>query len=216
MCFFVGAWVVGLAVLGSVLVAGLSCLPSVPGLSCALPALGFRVRDAMVSAGILTLGLGLGVAVPIDWRTRPSEDRVPARIRGPTLSADAHPRRRTALSAGIAVGVAGGIVASLVLLPIPQSFSMHDTAIYDPNVICAGIDTSQGTTVHFHWTAASPTVFFVVSCSAHDVAYEGNGTGGSASFVSVGGVYQFGASCPEGPCVTADVTGTFTAPVLPL
>ena len=142
--------------------------------------------------------------------------RTTARIHGPALSAEGQPRRRTALTAGIAVGVAAGVVAALVLLPVPQSFSIHDAAIYDPNVVCAGIDTSPGAVVHFRRTAASPHNIFVVSSSAQDVADEGNGTDGSGSFVSVGGVYQFGAACPEGPCITADVTGTFTAPVLPL
>jgi hypothetical protein len=54
--------------------------------------------------------------------------------------------------------------------------------------------------VAFQWSAPSPICFYVVSCSANQVAYEGNGTQGSGSFVSVGGAYEFGASCPEGPC----------------
>jgi len=125
-------------------------------------------------------------------------------------------KRRWFLVTGLAAGTAIAVFLFLVLVPVPQHFTMHGAAIYDPNWSCTGIDTTKGTTVSFSWSAPSPIVFFVVSCTANDVAFEGNGTSGSGSFVSVGGVYQFGASCPEGPCVAADVSGSFTGPLLSL
>lgn len=123
------------------------------------------------------------------------------------------------------VGVAGAIAAAtflvLVLVPVPQHFLMRGVAIYDPNISCAvgysnTIDTTAGTSVNFHWSAPSSIVFFVVKCnSIYNVPYIGNGTGGSGTFISEGGVYQFGASCPEGSCVPADVAGSYTGPLLP-
>ncbi len=124
-------------------------------------------------------------------------------------------RRRVRLAA-----VAGAITVTalllLTLLPVPQRFSFHGAAIYDPDPNCLGIDTTSGTTVQFSWSAVSPIDFFVVSCSGSQEIYEGNGTQGSGAFVSSGGLYEFGASCPEGPCVPADVSGSFTGPLLPL
>jgi hypothetical protein len=126
------------------------------------------------------------------------------------------PSRRRWAIALVAAAVAAGTVLVLALVPVPQQFSFRGAAIYDLQTSCAGVDTTRGTTVSFHWSTPSPTYFFVVSCSANDVAYEGNGTQGTGSFVSVGGVYEFGASCPEGPCVAADVSGSYTGPLLPL
>lgn len=213
MCLFSGAWAVALGSLGSILFASSICFVNGTGLPCALPAWGFPLRDALVAAGTLTLALGVGLSIPTVRRSGSARHGTPASLHGPSSSRDAP---WVARNVGIAVAVAASMVAVLVLVPVPQAFSMSHVAIYDPNASCAGIDTSPGTTVSFHWSAASPTIFFVVSCTANQVAFEGNGTGGSGSFVSVGGVYQFGASCPEGPCVTADVVGTYTAPVLPL
>ena len=119
------------------------------------------------------------------------------------------------------VGVSAAIVVAtflvLVLVPVPQHFTMNGAAIYDPNTTCTGIYATQGTTVNFHWSAPSPITFFVVGCSINQVVYEGNGTSGSGAFVSTGSVYQFGAGCPGPvPCVPADVSGSFTSPLLVL
>ncbi len=127
------------------------------------------------------------------------------------------PRRQRALI--VASATVGSILylLFLTLFPIPQSFTIGNAAIYDLQTVSPGIDTVAGTVVHFHWSTASPTVFFVVSCSAQQVPYEGNGTHGSGTFVSVGGVYEFGSSC-AGPytCYPARVEGTYSGPLLPL
>ena len=124
------------------------------------------------------------------------------------------PKRRRLVIAGVVVTVAAFLV--VVLAPVPQHFTMHGAAIYDLSSACPRIDTTPGTTFTFHWSAPSPIYFFVVSCSANDVTYHGNGTQGSGTFVPVGGVYEFGASCPEGPCMAAAVSGTYTGPLLAL
>jgi hypothetical protein len=126
------------------------------------------------------------------------------------------PARRRLFIVGIAVGVGVVTFLFLVLAPIPRTFSMHDAAIYDLQSSCSGIDTSPGTVVSFHWSSPSSTIFFVVSCSASQIAYEGNGTQGTGWFHSVGGIYEFGSSCPEGTCAAADVSGSFTGPLFPL
>lgn len=132
------------------------------------------------------------------------------------------PKRKRLVIIGTAVGITAVVISSLILVPVPQHFVIQGAAIYDPNTSCAlgfpnTIDTTSGTSVNFHWSAASSITFFAVKCySIYDVPYIGNGTGGSGTFVSQGGVYQFGASCPEGPCVAADVSGSYTGPVLPL
>jgi hypothetical protein len=123
--------------------------------------------------------------------------------------------RRRVLIAGVASAAAVATVVILAVVPVPQHFSTHGAAIYDLQP-CSGIETTIGTSVTFHWSAPSPIYFFVVSCSASQVAYEGNGTDGSGSLVSVGGAYEFGASCPEGTCVPADVSGSLTGPLLNL
>jgi hypothetical protein len=125
-------------------------------------------------------------------------------------------KRRRILALSIAVGVAVAIFLFSVLVPVPHSFSMNGVAISDAYRSCTGIDTAQGGAVSFHWSAPSAIVFFVVSCSANQVAYEGNGTSGSGTFVSAGGTYMFGASCPEGACVLANVSGTYFTPLLAL
>jgi hypothetical protein len=124
-------------------------------------------------------------------------------------------RRRLLL---VAVALAGSISTFLfvALVPVPQGFSMVGVTIPDLTRACPGIDTTAGTTVGFHWSAPSPIYFFVVSCSANTVTYHSNGTQGSGTFVSIGGVYEFGAGCGEGQCVGADVSGSFTGPLLPL
>jgi hypothetical protein len=126
-------------------------------------------------------------------------------------------RRRRFVVVGAAVAIAVAVFLLLVLVPVPQHFTMMNAAIYDPNTSCTGIDTTKGTTISFRWSAPSFTYFFVVSCSANEEVYSANGTSGSGSLVSVGGVYQFGGSCPnESFCVPADVSGTYTGPLLPL
>ncbi|MCI4319178.1 MAG: hypothetical protein L3K23_03470 [Thermoplasmata archaeon] len=125
---------------------------------------------------------------------------------------------------GIVIAVALTTFLAFALVPVRQQFTLRGTAIYDPNSACQGIhsvycsevDTTQGTTLVFHWSAPTPITFFVVSLSANQEAYDGNGSSGSGSLVSVGGFYQFGAACPEGPCVAADVSGSFTGPLLAL
>jgi hypothetical protein len=125
-------------------------------------------------------------------------------------------RQRWLIVAGAAVGSVVYLMF-LTLFPIPQAFTLDNAAIYDLQTACPGIDTVAGTAVHFHWSTAAPVIFFVVSCSAQQVPYEGNGTSGSGTFVSEGGVYEFGSSC-AGPyiCYPARVEGTYSGPLLPL
>jgi hypothetical protein len=118
------------------------------------------------------------------------------------------------------IALAGaGIVCQILLvtlLPVPQFFVFPDAAIYDPNVTCApDIEATAGTSVSFQWSAPAPTGFFVVKCPGGPVVYYGYGTGGSDKFVSTGGLYQLGSSCPM-ECVPANVEGTFVGPVLTL
>ncbi len=126
-------------------------------------------------------------------------------------------RKRRFFVVGLCAAVAVATLFALILVPVPQTFTMHGAAIYDLQTSCPGIDTTRGTTVNFHWTAGGPTYFFVVSCSTNQVAYQANGAQGSGVLVSVGGVYEFGSGCPgPGPCYPADVAGTYTGPLLPL
>lgn len=127
------------------------------------------------------------------------------------------PKRRRIFVVGAAAAIVVAVLAVLVLVPVPQHFSISNAAIYDPNLACTGIDTTEGTTITFHWTAARFTYFFVVSCSANEEVYSASGTTGSGSLVSAGGVYQFGGSCPSQVfCVPADVSGTYTGPLISL
>ncbi len=89
---------------------------------------------------------------------------------------------------GIFLGVVAATLLVLILLPVPRAFTMHGAAIYDLEPISAGIATTSGTTATLHWPAGGWTYFFVVRCSARQVAYQSNGTRGSGSFVSSGGV----------------------------
>ena len=126
-------------------------------------------------------------------------------------------RTRRRIIAGVPVGAAFATFLASLTVPVPQHFSMHGAAIYDLETTCTGIDTTGGTTVSFHWSALSPIYFFVVSCSANQVAYQANGTQGLGAFVSSGGVYELGASRPGLiPCVPADVSGSYTGPLLAL
>lgn len=127
------------------------------------------------------------------------------------------PKKRRLFVIGVCVGVAAATLLVLTLVPVPRTFTMHGAAIYDLQTTCPGIDTTRGTAVNFHWSAGGPTYFYVVCCSANRAIYQANGTQGSGSFVSVGGVYEFGSACPgPGPCYPADVYGTYTGPLLAL
>jgi hypothetical protein len=123
-------------------------------------------------------------------------------------------RRLRWLLAGIGVvGVVTALVA-LAVIPVRQTFSFTNAAIYDPNESCAGLQPPSGVTVTFHWSAGNTTYFFVIGCSQSTIVYESYGTSGTGSFVARGDVYQFGSSCPSGPCYPARVSGSFTAPLL--
>ncbi len=124
------------------------------------------------------------------------------------------PRKRRVAIAGAALGAALTITLAMALVPVPQHVTLDGAAIYDLQTTCPGIYVTPGTAVTFHWSTPSTNYFFVVSCSANQLVYEGNGTSGSGTFVSTGGVYEFGASCPEGPCVAADVSVNYTSPLL--
>jgi hypothetical protein len=125
------------------------------------------------------------------------------------------PRRRRLVIAGAAGAIAVAVFLVLVLVPVRQNFSMHGVAIYDLQTTCPGIYATQGTTVNFQWSAPSHVWFAVVDCAENQVVYEANGTSGSGTFVSTGSVYEFGATCPGSiPCVPADVSGTYTGPIL--
>jgi len=185
--------------------------------TCPLSLVEYQTRDLLVVAGGLCLAAGVGFLVCANLANRAVRPRgtAPA-IRSPG-ELPPLPMAQRAKVVGISLGVAAALLAMLVLVPVPQPFTMHGAAIPDLQTSCPGIDTVQGSILSFHWTTPAPTYFFVVSCSAGQVAYQANGTSGSDTFVSVGGVYDFGAACP-GPvaCVSADVWGTYTAPILPV
>jgi len=183
--------------------------------TCPLTDSEYLVQASLDAAGILSLGLGTGLLlteVVRRWRTRMPES-TRAKDHSPGAgSLSKHTRWSITLGCA-AIAVATLVV--LVVVPVPQHFTLHEVAIYDLQRSCPGIDTAQGTPVNFHWSAPSPIFFFALSCSANQVAYEGNGTSGSGSFVSVGGVYEFGASCGGPyPCVAANVSGSYAAPLL--
>jgi hypothetical protein len=124
--------------------------------------------------------------------------------------------KRRAFVALAGAGIACEVLLTMVFFPVPQLFAFHDAAIYDPNDTCApDIEATAGSTVSFQWSAPAPTGFWVVKCPEGPVVYYAYGTGGSDKFVSTGGVYQFGSSCPM-ECVPANVDGSFVGPVLPL
>jgi hypothetical protein len=112
-----------------------------------------------------------------------------------------------------AVSIATFLV--LVLVLTPHDFTIDNAVIADI-APCSGLETLQDTSVTFHWTDSSTITFFVVSCSESQIVYEGNGTQGSGSLVSVRVVYEFGAGCPERRCPQTDVSGSLTGPLLNL
>jgi hypothetical protein len=126
------------------------------------------------------------------------------------------------------VGFAAVVVAVIILAVSlrssasaqpPGSFRFDNVSVYDLESTCSGLMTQKGWNVSFHWWAAANISFGVWSCSViGGMVYWGNGTEGSGSFVSVGGEYEFGAICPAwefSGCVTADVAGNYTSPVVP-
>jgi hypothetical protein len=119
----------------------------------------------------------------------------------------------------LAVAACAAIVISgiaLALLPVPQHFKLREVAVYDLSTTCSGILTSQGTRVQFGWSAPTPVLFGAWSCALNSLVYTGNGTYGSDSFISEGGVYEFGTICPgNGYCTAANVSGSFSGPILP-
>lgn len=118
----------------------------------------------------------------------------------------------------LALAAAGACALALVALftvPVYHPFNLREAAIYDFNP-CAGIDPTKGTLVRFVWSAPSHVFFVVVDCKANSVIYSAKGTSGSDSFVAQGGTYEFGATCPVGPCVEANVSGTYSGPLLSL
>ena len=123
--------------------------------------------------------------------------------------------RRTIVILSSAAAILATFLVFLVV-PVPQQFALNGTAIYDPNVSCTGIDTFPATLVSFHWSARSFVSFFAVSCTLNQVEYSGNGSSGNGAFVSPGGFIELGAACPEGTCVTANVSGNFTGPLIPV
>lgn len=126
------------------------------------------------------------------------------------------PKRRRRLAVGLSLGIVVATVLVLTLVPIPQTFSMHNAVIPDL-YSCTGLRPTQGTTVNFHWSTAGFTDFYVVSCSVNEAVYQANGTQGTGSFVSDGGMYDFGSGCPgPGSCYPAEVTGSYTGPLLTL
>jgi hypothetical protein len=113
--------------------------------------------------------------------------------------------------------VAVGLGLVLTLVPVwPRPFSLSEAVIYDPNVDCTGIAPGPSSTVVFHWSAPANTTFAVVSCSGNGVPYTASGTHGSGEFLAAAGVYQFGAECGPLSCVGANVSGTYTSPILPV
>ena len=184
--------------------------------NCPLDSASYLVRGALIAAGVLALGIGVGLALPdllLRRRARRFASESPP---GPALGPVSIPVARRAWLLVICVGVALALLVAMAVTPVPQSFTLHSVAIYDLQFDCPGVMIPSGSSVSFHWSAGGPTAFFVVGCSANREYYVGNGTSGSGSFVSTGGVYEFGSGCPgPSPCYPADVTGTYTGPLIP-
>jgi len=130
-----------------------------------------------------------------------------------------HSMKRLALALGVSAVSVLLTIATLAVAPIHQSFKMHGVEVFDLESTCSGIDSAKGTLVSFHWSAATNISFGAWGCTANQMVYWDNGTNGLGTFTSEGGVYEFGAICPPAgppPCVSADVYGTYTGPLLPL
>jgi len=126
-------------------------------------------------------------------------------------------RWKLVVTIAIAVAISIATVVALASVPVRQHFALYDTLVSDAETGCTGILTFPGTGVSFHWSSPSKVSFGAWSCSKNSIVYMAVGTNGSGYFVSVGGVYEFGATCAEGPsCVTANVSGTYSGPLLAL
>lgn len=121
----------------------------------------------------------------------------------------------------IAVAAISSIVVAvflgLILIPVPQRFSLHNEYVTINEVGCSGISPTSGTTVTFSWNAPTVVDFGAWSCSSNSLVYWANGTSGAGSFLAHGGAYEFGSYCAHGsPCWAANVSGAYTAPLLEL
>lgn len=121
-----------------------------------------------------------------------------------------------ALAVEVSALALGATFAGLALTSIHQGFSIHEAKLFDVAPSCTGIDAVKGTTVTFHWWAASNITFGAWSCSTRWAIYLETGTSGSSSFLSQGGVYEFASACPPwaSDCIGANVTGNYTRPLL--
>jgi hypothetical protein len=123
------------------------------------------------------------------------------------------PRGRAAWVLIGAVSIAV-VVLFVVLVPFPHPFAISN-ATHGPLSSCSGLRVPGGSYVSFTWSTAKSSVFGVWSCSSGAVVYQGNGTSGSGSFSSAGGVYSFGTECTFS-CSPANVTGEVYHPLMPL
>jgi hypothetical protein len=175
--------------------------------------LAFQLRDGLAIAGIFAVSLSLG----LHYRRRIGAEG-PFPVRPAVSSEGVPPRRRDRLrthAIAISVIIALALSSALAVIPVSQPFVIRGAAIYDLEPSCGGIDTQAGTLVSFQWNAPSNTTFIVLSCSTGWYTWE-SGTAGAGSFVSSGGLYEFGAGCPSGPCVPVNVEGRYVGPILPL
>jgi hypothetical protein len=116
----------------------------------------------------------------------------------------------------LTVVVAAAAILTPVILfvaPFPRAFALHDQLVGDDSAYCQGISPPDGSTVSFQWASAAPTHFLVVSCEG-GATYTAYGTGGSGRFAAWGGTYELGGQCIPGSCVPANISGSYTAPLL--
>ncbi|HTS32781.1 MAG TPA: hypothetical protein VMI55_02440 [Thermoplasmata archaeon] len=207
---------IALLLLGAWL-SGIDCWSGPVAFStCPLSDLEYTFRAVLLFSGGIALGLGLGLLTQIMVEKRRLAGRRAQPRDGPPRDTGPPPKRSPLTVTMVCVAVAVATLVALVVVPVPQGFTMHDAAIYDLETDCPGIYTSPGTVVSFHWSAGSFTYFFVVGCPANEEVYDANGTSGSGSFISSGGIYEFGGSCPSSLfCVPANVSGTYTGPIIP-
>jgi hypothetical protein len=208
-----GATLLGVSVLSGPLSYLLDC--NSPGFFLCGPMslLDFQLRDALALAGVLSVSLSFELRF---LSRRPPERSVQVR---PESSNGTEPHRRDPvrpLTLAISVVVPVVLCVGLALIPAPQPFVMSGVAIYDLEAGCGGIDTQAGSAVSFQWNAPSNVTFLVLSCATGWYTWE-SGSSGAGSFVSSGGFYEFGASCPGSvPCVAANVEGRYVGPIMPL
>ncbi len=187
---------------------------SSPGLFVCGPMslMAFQSRDSLAIVGIVSIAVSVGLRYRVGKQAAnpPSRSATGTSYDGPT-----RPRQFVRAHAFILCPLlAAALCFGLVLVPVPQPFIMLNTAVYDLEP-CGGIYTEAGTVVSVQWSAPSNTTLLILSCSS-DWYTSQSGTSGSGSFVSSGGLYEFGASCPSGPCVLANVQGRYIGPILPM